>query len=133
MEKENEIIESPKVSKLTEASKESLLAISKWGNFMGIFSIVSGALGIVANIKDLVSDPLVGLIGIIFSVITILIAAKLIKGAKEIKKAVSFNDKEKLELGLQQMALTFKWYYIYILTCFILVALFLVCALVFLV
>ena len=81
MEKENEIIESPKVSKLTEASKESLLVISKWGNFMGIFSIVSGALGIVANIKDLVSDPLVGLIGIIFSVITILIAAKLIKGA----------------------------------------------------
>ena len=68
----------------------------------------------MANIKDLVSDPLVGLIGIIFSVITILIAAKLIKGAKEIKKAVSFNDKEKLELGLQQMALTFKWYYIYI-------------------
>ena len=36
MEKENEIIESPKVSKLTEASKERLLAISKWGNFMGI-------------------------------------------------------------------------------------------------
>lgn len=37
MEKENEIIESPKVSKLTEASKESLLVISKWGKFYGNF------------------------------------------------------------------------------------------------
>ena len=112
MEINQEIIECPKVSQLTQKSKDSLKTISKWGAFVGVICIVVGVMNLMSALSALILSPLYGLSYLSMLILAIIAGIKLINGSSKIKRAIETESCDSMELGIANLSKFFKFIFI---------------------
>lgn len=109
MKTENEMNACISVRKLTRRTKENLVKIAQWSNYLGVADISLGViygfslLGAMANGATM--NMLVAIIGMALNFV---FGYNLMGSAKNIKIAVESHNPENLEVGLKKMDVFFK-------------------------